>query len=305
MKGILLAGGKGTRLYPATLALCKQLLPVYDKPMIYYPLSTLMLAGIRDILIISTPEDLPRFQKLLGSGEHLGLSLSYQVQEKPEGIAQAIILAENFLQGSKAALILGDNIFYGHHLAKTLQKAAKLEEGALVFGYPVQNPSRYGVMAFDETQKVTKIIEKPKNPPSHYAVCGLYFYDEQAVFLAKSLQPSLRGELEITDLNQKYLEQERLQVELLGRGCAWLDTGTFSSLQKASTFVETLQERQGFKIACLEEIAYRMGYITLEKLQALTEVYKDGEYGKYLQRILQEVKSFPEKVFSDSALEFS
>ncbi len=302
MKGIVLAGGKGTRLYPATSAFCKQLLPVYDKPMIYYPLSTLMLSGIRDILIISTPEDLPRIKKLFGKGEDLGLSLQYKEQKKAEGIAQAFLIGEDFIQKDPVALILGDNIFYGNHLAEKLQKAAKIEKGAHIFGYPVKDPSRYGVIAFSKELKPVQIIEKPKKPPSEYAVCGLYFFDNQVVSFAKSLKPSLRGELEITDINQRYLEKQELHAEILGRGFAWLDTGTFDSLQKASFFVQTLQERQGFKIACLEEVAYRMGFIGIENLQQKALLYKNSEYGTYLCKIVQEeTKNFPERDFSCSA----
>lgn len=287
-KGIILAGGKGTRLYPATLALCKQLLPIYDKPMIYYPLATLMLANIRHILIISTPEDLSRFQKLLGKGEELGLHIEYKAQPQPEGIAQAFLLAEDFLQGSPVALILGDNIFYGSHLSTILQKHSPVEKGAVVFGYAVKDPTRYGVMDLDESGSIRKIVEKPVHPPSHYAVCGLYFYDNTVVEIAKKLKPSTRGELEITDINQAYIDQGTLQVEILGRGFAWLDTGTFDSLQKASLFVQTLQERQGVKIACLEEIAFRMGFISKEKLAKHTDKYLNSEYGEYLQKILKE-----------------
>ncbi len=288
MKGILLAGGKGSRLYPVTSAFCKQLLPVYDKPMIYYPLSTLMLAGIQEILIISTPEDLPRIEKLFGSGESFGLRLQYKKQKKPEGIAQALLIGEEFIGNSSVALILGDNIFYGNSLEEKLQKASGLENGALIFGYPVKDPSRYGVIAFAKDFTPLQIVEKPKKAPSEYAVCGLYFFDAQAISFAKNLTPSFRGELEITDINQKYLEKKQLQVEILGRGFAWLDTGTFESLQKASFFVQTLQERQGFQIACLEEVAYRKGFISLEVLQKKATLYEKSEYGAYLRRIVKE-----------------
>ena len=285
MKGIVLAGGSGTRLYPLTLVTSKQLLPIYDKPMIYYPLATLMQAGIREILIISTPEDLPRFKALLGDGHQLGLKLSYAEQKNPEGIAQAFLIGESFIGNSNVALILGDNIFYGHQLQELLLDAGKLTSGGTIFGYEVNDPARYGVVAFDENQTVTDIIEKPKTPPSSYAVTGLYFYDSDVVSIAKELKPSWRNELEITDINKAYLERGDLNVHLLDRGFAWLDTGTHEALQKASLFVQTIQERQGIEIACLEEIAYQMGYITLDKLQELASRYAKSDYGKYLLKL--------------------
>ncbi len=285
MKGILLAGGQGTRLYPATLALCKQLLPIYDKPMIYYPLSVLMMAGLRDILIISTPEDTPRFEKLFGDGSQLGLRLQYAVQNKPEGLAQAFIVGSAFIAKDPVALILGDNIFYGDNLPALLQEGAQLKTGGLVFGYRVKDPHRYGVVQFDEHLRVLSIEEKPTHPKSSYAIPGLYFYGPDVVDIAKSLQPSPRGELEITDINKAYLEQGRLTVRLLGRGYAWLDTGTFDALHQASAFVQTLQERQGIKLCCIEEIAYKNGYISAKQLQLLATRYANNEYGEYLKLI--------------------
>ena len=285
MKGIILAGGGGTRLYPATLAVCKQLLPIFDKPMIYYPLSILMQAGIRDILIISTPEDTPRFEKLFGDGSQLGLSFSYQVQPHPAGLAQALLLGETFINQKPFCLILGDNIFYGHSLPALLQEGTSLQEGGLIFGYQVKDPHRYGVVSFDASWRVMEIEEKPLQPKSPYAVPGLYFYDAEAVAMAKMLKPSKRGELEISDLNRMYLERGRLRVRLLERGHAWLDTGTFESFQQAAGFVQAIQERQGVKIACIEEIAYRMGYIGKEQLLALAHRYAKNEYGEYLQNV--------------------
>ncbi len=288
MKGIILSGGLGTRLFPITQVMCKQLLPVYDKPMIYYPLSVLMLAGIRDILIISTPEDLPKFEQLFGDGGQLGLKFSYLVQEEPKGIAQAFTLGEKFIDGEPVSLILGDNIFYGHSLPEQLRRAASVEDGATIFGYYVKDPERYGVVEFDEGGKVLSLEEKPEKPKSHYAVVGLYFYDGQVSEIAKNLKPSARGELEITDLNRKYLEAGRLNVELLGRGFAWLDTGTHTSLVDATQYIRTVEERQGLKISCIEEIAYKMGYIDDAGLEDLAAPLMKSGYGEYLLQILRE-----------------
>jgi glucose-1-phosphate thymidylyltransferase len=285
VKGIILAGGSGTRLYPATLAVSKQLLPIYDKPMIYYPFSVLLFAGIRDILIISTPEDTPRFKQLFGNGSDLGLHISYAVQQKPKGIAQALIIAEDFIRGDSVALILGDNIFYGHDLPKIVSAASQLVSGGLVFGYQVKDPERYGVISFDSQMKAVDIEEKPQIPKSSYAVPGLYFYGSDATAIAKQLKPSSRGELEITDLNRAYLAEKRLSVRLMGRGFAWLDTGTFDAFQKASSFVQTIQERQGIKISCIEEISFRLGYISAPKLLHLASRYSHNDYGEYLRQI--------------------
>jgi glucose-1-phosphate thymidylyltransferase len=286
MKGIILAGGSGTRLYPVTRVISKQLMPVYDKPMIYYPLSTLMLAGIRDILIISTPQDLPLFEQLFEDGKQLGLNLSYAPQPRPEGLAQAFIIGRDFIGDDAVALILGDNIFYGGALSGKLQQAAQLQSGGLVFGYWVNDPERYGVLEMNAEGKVTGIEEKPQHPKSNYAVTGLYFYDNQVVEFAHQLQPSARGELEITDINRAYLECGQLQVEKLGRGVAWLDTGTHESLLQAALFVETIEQRQGLKVACLEEVAYRMGYISAAQVQHLSQDLQKNAYGKYLLRML-------------------
>jgi glucose-1-phosphate thymidylyltransferase len=285
MKGIILAGGSGTRLYPITHAISKQMLPVYDKPMIYYPLSVLMLAGIREILVISTPRDLPGFRNLLGDGKSLGLDLSYIEQPSPDGLAQAFILGEKFIGNDPVCMILGDNIFYGHGFGDVLLKTSELEKGACVFGYYVTDPERYGVVEFDKDRKAISIEEKPVNPRSNYAVTGLYFYDNSVVKKAKSLKPSPRGELEITDLNRLYLEEGTLEVKLMGRGLAWLDTGTYESLLQAANFIATLEQRQGLKASCVEEIALKRGFITREQLIVLAQPFKNSQYGKYLLRI--------------------
>lgn len=289
MKGIILAGGSGTRLHPVTQVVSKQLLPVYDKPMVYYPLSALMLAGIRDILLISTPEDTPRFEKLLGDGSRLGIRIQYAVQPSPDGLAQAFLIGKEFLAGEGCCLVLGDNIFYGHDLAKTLRQAQERKQGATVFAYPVHDPERYGVVAFDSERKAVSIEEKPEKPKSRYAVTGIYFYDNRITEIAASLKPSPRGELEITDVNRWYLERDELQVEVLGRGIAWLDTGTHDSLLDASTFIATIERRQALKVACLEEIAYRMGWIDTAQLEKLANDFGKSSYGVYLRKIVSEI----------------
>ena len=287
-KGIILAGGSGTRLYPVTQSISKQLLPVYDKPMIYYPLSTLMLAGIQDILIISTPDDTPRFESLLGDGSQWGLNISYKVQPSPDGLAQAFILGDTFIGNDLSALVLGDNIFYGHDFNELLSNAMQRDDGATVFAYHVHDPERYGVAEFDKTNKVLSLEEKPQHPKSNYAVTGLYFYDKDVVAMAKSLKPSARGELEITDLNRLYLDKQKLNVEIMGRGYAWLDTGTHDSLLEASQFIATLENRQGLKVSCPEEIAYRRGWINASQLEKLAAPLSKNGYGQYLHRVLKE-----------------
>ena len=302
MKGIILAGGSGTRLYPLTHVVSKQLMPVYDKPMIYYPLSTLMLAGIRDILLIATPTQLPLFEQLLKDGSQWGLNLSYMAQPSPDGLAQAFILGKEFINGEPVCLILGDNLFYGHGLVEVLQRAAQLKEGGLIFGYQVSDPSHYGVVEFDDCGRVLSLAEKPEQPKSKYAVPGIYFYDGQVTEIAKSLKPSPRGELEITDLSQVYLDRGQLRVELLGRGYAWLDTGLHDSLLQAATFIQTMEQRQGFKVACPEEIAYRQGYITAEQLHCLAQPLLKSGYGAYLLALLQETASTSHPLASLPAL---
>jgi glucose-1-phosphate thymidylyltransferase len=288
MKGIILAGGAGTRLYPLTKSISKQIIPVYDKPMIYYPLSVLMLAGIRDILIISTPEDIHLYEDLLGDGQQLGLNLTYQIQPSPDGLAQAFIIGENFIGSDPICMILGDNIFYGHGFGKVLLDTAELKDGAVVFGYYVTDPERYGVVDFDAGGKALTIEEKPKQPRSNYAVTGLYFYSNDVIDKAKSLKPSARGELEITDLNRLYLKEERLKVRIMGRGMAWLDTGTHESLLQASNYIYTIEERQGLKVSCIEEIAFKRGYIDKEQLVRLAEPLSKNQYGQYLMNIAEE-----------------
>jgi glucose-1-phosphate thymidylyltransferase len=288
MKGIVLAGGSGTRLYPITKATSKQLIPIYDKPMIYYPMSTLMLAGIKDILIISTPEFLPQFKELFGDGSQLGLNLQYSVQEEPNGLAEAFIIGADFIGNDSVCLVLGDNIFYGAGLSKMLQHASSKEKGATIFGYHVNDPERFGVVDFDENMHAKSIVEKPEHPASNYAVTGLYFYDNRVVDIAKNIKPSARGELEITDINKEYLQRDQLSVELMGRGFAWLDTGTHDSLQEASSFIATVQKRQNLKVACLEEIAYRMHYIDKKQVIKLAQPLKKNDYGQYLLRLVGE-----------------
>lgn len=288
MKGILLAGGSGTRLYPLTRTISKQLLPVYDKPTLYYPLSTLMLSGIREVLIISTPRDLPMIEKLLGDGTQLGMKFSYKEQPKPEGIAQAFVIGEKFIGSDPVCLILGDNIFYGHELPQRLERCASLSDGARVFAYHVPDPERYGVVEFNDARKVLSIEEKPKAPRSNWAVTGLYYYDSKVVEYARALKPSARGELEITDLNKLYLKAGLLDVELLGRGTAWLDSGTYDSLLQASLFVQTIEQRQGLKIACIEEIAFNRGYIDRKQIEKLAGNYSNSPYGQYLQQVIRQ-----------------
>ncbi len=288
MKGIILAGGAGTRLYPITKSISKQIIPIYDKPMIYYPLSVILLAQIRDVLIISTPKDIHLYQDLLGDGSHLGIRIEYAIQPSPDGLAQAFIIGEKFIGNDSACLVLGDNIFYGGNLSEMVQESARLTDGAIVFGYYVKDPQRYGVAEFDETGKVISIEEKPQQPKSNYAVTGLYFYSNDVVEKAKSLKPSKRGELEITDLNRLYLNEGRLNLKIMGRGLAWLDTGTHESLLQASNFIQTIEDRQGLKVACLEEIAYRNGFITKEQLLKLADGLANNQYGQYLYRIANE-----------------
>lgn len=288
MKGIILAGGKGTRLYPITLASCKQLLPVYDKPMIYYPLTMLMMGGIREIMIITTPEDKPAFQRLLGSGEQWGVQFEFVVQDQPRGLADAFLLGQDFIQDDPVCLILGDNVFFGTGLRDSLSAAAALQDGALIFAYPVSDPERYGVVEFDKDHRAVSIEEKPKRPRSKYAVPGIYFYDHQVVDFARNLKPSARGELEITDINKIYLEKNQLKVEVLGRGTAWLDAGTHESLLQASSFVQAIEERQGLMVACPEEIAYHQGFITADQLRAQAEMMSSNQYGQYLLQLLEE-----------------
>ena len=290
MKGIILAGGSGTRLYPSTLGVSKQLIPVYDKPMIYYPLSTLMLAGIRELLLISTPQDLPRFEHLLGDGSKWGLSIEYVAQPSPDGIAQAFLLGEEFIDGQPSALVLGDNIYYGHDLSRSLQNAATVKDGAVIFAYQVQDPESYGVVQFDPSGRVLSIEEKPKDPKSNFAVTGLYFYDSKVVEYAKSIRPSRRGELEITDLNRIYLELGKLRVETLNRGFAWLDTGTHDAMLDAGQFIATIERRQGLKIACPEEIAFRLGYIDVDGLESLAKSLEKSSYGLHLKRLVGDAR---------------
>lgn len=292
MKGIILAGGTGSRLYPLTHVVSKQLLPIYDKPLVYYPLSTLMLAGIREILIISTPSDLPRFEQLFGDGSRWGLDLRYAVQPNPEGLAQAFVIGREFVGSGPVALILGDNIFYGHGFGETLREAASRDEGATIFGYYVRDPERYGVVEFEDGGRVVGLEEKPLKPRSHYAVTGLYFYDNQVLDVASNLEPSARGELEITDVNVEYLRRDKLRVEIMGRGMAWLDTGTHDSLLQAADFVKTIEERQGLKVACPEEIAYRMGYIDAEQVVRLAEPLRNNNYGQYLLELAEDEEPY-------------
>ncbi len=303
MKGIVLAGGRGTRLYPSTIALSKQLLPIYDKPMIYYSISVLMLAGIRDILIISTPEHLPLYEKLLGNGSHIGLDIIYKIQKKPKGLADALIIGEKFISDDNVAFLLGDNIFYGHDLINQIEKAAAIKNGALIFGYYVENPTKYGVVEFDKNYNVLSIEEKPNKPKSNYVIPGIYFFDNNVIEIAKSIKPSTRGELEITSVLENYLKQDKLKIEILGRGIAWLDAGTHESLIEASSFIQAIEKRQGLKIACLEEIAYQKKFIDLEKLKKAAKMTEKSDYGKYLRKMIKNIEKYSSITCEKKSLE--